>query len=466
MLYLRVYNSIVNLIYSGKLRKGDRVPSIAAISEEYEVSVNTARTVVNMLYENGLIDKAPRRPSTVAFDLSGPEHHEQMARMIAERKSVILDAYRARSLIMPSLAAANAALCDETDWNRMEELCSRLRGSGLECMETAQRLSAELVSRLYNPLAASFVEMTDMSLTVPFLLLEKERARLDWFCRLVDGGYSMTCELMRERRMDRLRQQVFCMYKLEGLSLANMLQDLEREKETSAGIRRLNLSQSEHLYISVAFDLFEKIVGGEYRRGEFLPAAAVLSELYEVSLSTVKKACRYLCEMGLVQIMNGRGIRVTFSLPADRSREFIREKILPNIAGYFQAIQVLYLIVGNLCEYAVVCAHLGERAAGMERSFAFMPLTILDLAAASIDCGFLDNFYMILKRNIIWGIYLIGEKSGTRFNALSRMGADALESLDSPAVFARKMEGICARLFGYSQTACEQLGLPYPERIC
>ena len=46
-------------IESGELRAGDRVPSIRALAQEYEVATTTAQKVIEALRDEGLIVTSP-----------------------------------------------------------------------------------------------------------------------------------------------------------------------------------------------------------------------------------------------------------------------------------------------------------------------------------------------------------------------------------------------------------------------
>lgn len=72
-------------------------------------------------------------------------------------------------------------------------------------------------------------------------------------------------------------------------------------------------SSGEHSikYMDVYNDLKDAILNGKYLRGSFLPTETGLTEKYEVSRTTIRKAVSLLQSEGLVHVQQGRGTEVT-----------------------------------------------------------------------------------------------------------------------------------------------------------
>lgn len=64
-------------------------------------------------------------------------------------------------------------------------------------------------------------------------------------------------------------------------------------------------------YLDVYNDLKEAILSGKYLKGSFLPTETGLTEMYDVSRTTVRKAVSLLQSDGLVNVQQGRGTEVT-----------------------------------------------------------------------------------------------------------------------------------------------------------
>lgn len=73
----------------------------------------------------------------------------------------------------------------------------------------------------------------------------------------------------------------------------------------------INLSGEHSIkYLDVYNDLKEAILSGKYLKGSFLPTETGLTEMYDVSRTTVRKAVSLLQSDGLVDVQQGRGTEV------------------------------------------------------------------------------------------------------------------------------------------------------------
>ncbi len=76
-----------------------------------------------------------------------------------------------------------------------------------------------------------------------------------------------------------------------------------------------NIHKSARLYQSVAERLSRAILGGQYRKGERLPAERELATQFEVSRPTIREAIIALEIDGLVEVRVGSGVYVTRLAP-------------------------------------------------------------------------------------------------------------------------------------------------------
>ncbi|MCL6560667.1 MAG: GntR family transcriptional regulator [Firmicutes bacterium] len=63
-------------------------------------------------------------------------------------------------------------------------------------------------------------------------------------------------------------------------------------------------------YITIAMDVAEKIVNGEYKEGQKLSGRSTLAGLYNVSPETIRRALSILQEAGMVKVAPGIGVIV------------------------------------------------------------------------------------------------------------------------------------------------------------
>lgn len=75
-------------------------------------------------------------------------------------------------------------------------------------------------------------------------------------------------------------------------------------------------------FITIAMDLAERIVSGEYHKGQKISGRSTLAGLYNVSPETIRRALSLLQESGVVKVMPGTGV-VVISVKA--AREYLAE---------------------------------------------------------------------------------------------------------------------------------------------
>jgi DNA-binding GntR family transcriptional regulator len=63
-------------------------------------------------------------------------------------------------------------------------------------------------------------------------------------------------------------------------------------------------------YITIAMDIAERVLKGDYIEGQKISGRSTLSGLYNVSPETVRRALSLLQEAGVVRVMPGAGVHV------------------------------------------------------------------------------------------------------------------------------------------------------------
>lgn len=63
-------------------------------------------------------------------------------------------------------------------------------------------------------------------------------------------------------------------------------------------------------YITIAMDIAERVLKGDYIEGQKISGRSTLSGLYNVSPETVRRALTLLQEAGVVRVMPGAGVQV------------------------------------------------------------------------------------------------------------------------------------------------------------
>lgn len=75
-------------------------------------------------------------------------------------------------------------------------------------------------------------------------------------------------------------------------------------------------------YITIAMDIAERIVHGDYSEGQKISGRSTLAGLYNVSPETVRRALSMLQETGVVKVVPGKGVLVN---SIDAARGYLAE---------------------------------------------------------------------------------------------------------------------------------------------
>ena len=88
----------------------------------------------------------------------------------------------------------------------------------------------------------------------------------------------------------------------------------------------MNIESNKPLYLQVEADIRNSILQKKYRSGQKLPTENELSEQYNVSKITIRKAMSNLAKDGLVQKVQGKGTFISYK----------KDKVLLNRSRGFQ----------------------------------------------------------------------------------------------------------------------------------
>ncbi|MDD4239168.1 MAG: GntR family transcriptional regulator [Desulfotomaculaceae bacterium] len=75
-------------------------------------------------------------------------------------------------------------------------------------------------------------------------------------------------------------------------------------------------------YITIAMDIAERVLNGNYIEGQKISGRSTLSGLYNVSPETVRRALTLLQEAGVVKVLPGAGVQVN---SVEAARDYLAE---------------------------------------------------------------------------------------------------------------------------------------------
>jgi len=88
-LYMKIYNTLISEIKSGRYQDGDRLPTELEISEQFSVSRITSRKALDILAEEGYINRTPGKGSFVTLSSGDDEGEEEASKTPEEKRRII-----------------------------------------------------------------------------------------------------------------------------------------------------------------------------------------------------------------------------------------------------------------------------------------------------------------------------------------------------------------------------------------
>src|SRR6266852_5540540 len=109
----KVYEQIEELITSGTLRSGDRLPTERELAEQFQASRTAVREAMKTLAQKGLVDMRPGRGTIVIDGTSQAMRHSWGLMMRVGQTSNSDELVEVREILEPEIAALAAARAAE-----------------------------------------------------------------------------------------------------------------------------------------------------------------------------------------------------------------------------------------------------------------------------------------------------------------------------------------------------------------
>ncbi|WP_031479318.1 FadR/GntR family transcriptional regulator [Maridesulfovibrio frigidus] len=117
--YESVANQITELIKSGELQQGDKLPSERSLAEKFKVSRSSVREAIKSLVHKNLVES---RRGDGTYILAGADSQiiDAFSEAFADQKKRISDIFEFRKIVEPQIAALAAISIDDDTLNRMK----------------------------------------------------------------------------------------------------------------------------------------------------------------------------------------------------------------------------------------------------------------------------------------------------------------------------------------------------------
>lgn len=427
-----IYEYFVMHFHSHFYRYGDMLPTIEKISQDCCVSLDTAKTVLKRLRNEGYVTMQSRKGIQVAFSQSEEEHNAYITRFFSQRYFSLPDLNESAELVLVSLLTEGLCRIDDKDFISLSSLIDQIR------IGDYTQFYASVLWKLNNPLAMNLFWEIMLFQGTSMLCLESDlqKAAPDVVRQ------SLRDILLSGRQRDRKRlPEIMNTSGKEVLKTYSKSQAdnfvFSKEEPQISFVWRIYRERPQICYDLVTWFLHQ-ILRGKYQNEEFLPSYKKLADSLQVSVMTVRRTVDLLHRLGMVKPINGTGVRILPKGAFDVSAQFDEPDIRRNLALYFHAFEIL----AYTCE-TVTRATFPRFTA--EAEMEFISTLKQDLESGDCNCVTLCYLLHIMKHCPLLAIREIYGKIYAFFiwGYPLRIAANRAMDFDSRAyIFTQKIIGL------------------------
>jgi len=331
-----IYEYFVMHFHSRFYRYGDMLPTIEQLSQGCFVSLDTVKTVLKRLRNEGYVITQGGKGIQVAFSQSEEERNAYVERFFSQRHSTLPDLNKSAPLIMVSLVAEGLCRIDDKDSAYLSSLINQIK------LGNYAQFYSTILRKLNNPLAMNLFWEIILFQGTSMLCQESDCQNLA--PDVVRQGLRDILLAGQQRDRKRIPQLIYTSGKevLKTFANYNRPRNLffPREESQLPFVWRIYRERPQLCYDLVPWFLHE-ILRGKYQDEEFLPSYKKLADSFQVSLMTIRRTVDLLHRLGIVKPINGTGVRILPKGAPDVTAQFGESDIRRNFTLYFHAFEIL-----------------------------------------------------------------------------------------------------------------------------
>ena len=405
VLYKKIFRILRNQIECGLLPCGSKLPSRAALCEDFQVSEKTVRRVLELLAKDGLIETAQRKRPVVARVNSVNEKKKNLHFLVDGKTAN--DLFQTGRFICYPLVERGVSLCTEADWRIPFAMIHAMDPSNsIEFWRLSNLLWSFFISRNGNDLAIRIVDSLGFSKIDPLPgSLETRETYLKnirKFVQIASNGGDIRSACFED---------LSYLYGLSGdKALEGNLYRVAADSPLRTGLNGLErrIRSTEERYSRVYMDLLGLISIGRYQPGDRLPSHLELQKLYGVSADTTNKAIRILQDWGVVTAKRGSGIYVAMDLSALKRAHIPKKMIACHLRRFLDNMDLLCFTIDGVAAHAAGFVTAEETEAlknaiqrhwDEEYIYQTAPATLLEFITEHIHYTALKEIYKVMLEN-------------------------------------------------------------------
>lgn len=332
-----IYEYFVVRFHFQYYKYGDSLPKLEALCSQFSVSSITIKSAFKRLQKEGYISRSHGRSARVLFQQTGKELNEYAVHFFSKRLKIISDLYRSTGLVVIPMLVKGLCLMDDDDFAHLNRLAQQ------QGPENQIRFYCYILQKTKNPLIMNLFWESTLYLGLPFPIHYKGYAIYDF-----EASQHLLKEMIsagRERNTARILEAHLAFQQETSIKITRYISERlpsVTEVKQSPFLWRVYRDRPQ-ICCSLAIRVIHDVYLGDFRNMEFLPSYAKMAQMYDVSVSTIRRTIALLNQLGATQSINGKGTRVLMLKNAepDTEQDLTPPAIRQNISYYIQSFELL-----------------------------------------------------------------------------------------------------------------------------
>ncbi len=456
-LYNLAYRHLLYRIHFGFYPTGSKLPTISELCKTFQVSNFTIHSALKMLEKEHFVSLCQGRSAIVTYGAQTEAHQAYFLSYCHAMKEAILDLQDTMLIIWPEILYQGLCLCGEEDIKELVDIANRITTKDTHLL---YEFFSYIIQQLGNPLLANL----HLSYTLFTHVVRNHRTNKEVYVNNIDCFKERMKTLLMLRNngsYEELKHTLilFCQEQVKHIrTFYSSLPDLPSPQQSLEPIpyQWNYYTKRPQISFKIAIDLLKRIYSS-YKKYEYLPSVAALSQQYAAPVITIRRAVKILNDVGITESINGKGTRVivgngsTIEI-ANLSSPNLKKVLLP----YLESVQLILITCKNIvraffsmlpeeaCQQAINRLQAILASGDYFRTFG----VCIDLCIESSQSPSFQEIYRILKYLQFLGYPLNDLKPNDfRFqDKATKMILKSLERKDAD-LFATKMEDLALVIF-------------------
>lgn len=341
-LYNIAYKHLINCIHFGLYPTGSNLPTIPELCKTFNVSKATIHGALRLLKEENYISLSQGRSAIVTYNVNKEECRTKYRAYSYATKDALLDLCDTMLLIWPEAMLLGLKLCSDDDLKKLDEILGRMSPDN---EYPFFEFFFYILKVLENPLFINLY-LSTCFFGHPISMILRDESYIHDCMAYFKKTSSQILSLCKESDYGKIKELLVLLYQkqMEGVHLY-----YESLPQPDCPVEPIPyewnyFSVRPLVSFNLAMELLWKIYSS-YRKQGFLPSFASLAKQYSVPLITVRRAVKVLGDIGIVETVPGRGIRILAGLDSQVSiSKFTTPNLKKALIQYLQSAQIILVI--------------------------------------------------------------------------------------------------------------------------